>query len=644
MSHIGAHFDSRLSVPTSPSRIPRMDPIGNYNLDIQNTSSVNNDGFEYKDDESRVNNPPGTETPIPSQVLINRPVTLSKNVSAFLVKLYNMVGDPSTDWLISWNAGGASFLVYDHQEFARKVLPMFFKHSNFASFVRQLNMYGFHKLPVVHQGMAFPRLQSEIWEFTHPKFRKNRPELLCCVHRKKSRDQPENIPTPPGMGRILDKIETLKNHQILISSEIKNLQADYKDLYTRSIEMRNIYRIQQEKIDKIIKFIASLYSYRCDQVAPSKRKRLLDQQDNTTAFTSSYSPAADNKNVSEVVKSGPSHHEDQKIQNLLSYISNVDNFNSGFVQDRNLVHASLQNNLIGAADSCNISPNNSQTLSLQSRSGVPDHLELADHFSDYRLPPDASFVPILKMLAEQKLLSQPQEDYHQAGTPGQRHSLNSIQKQPPIVNDSLKALSRNSDPVIDSMNTLPLKPLGTGTPSTHAGSSMSLVRIRPEDKQHDYRSLYVPTQAQIPPPLPRDSPHFNVFVPKTLQESKPPSDSQNVTTPVKLPSPTLNSATHISNHDAKNLPYVSTFPMGLGSVEGKLSNLCARSSAIENAEKSLNNEIEALSSMVGSECLDELENADELDDLCNFLNFDPLPELDGQTTSNSTNQDDTSSP
>ncbi|NWX94058.1 HSF1 protein, partial [Nothoprocta pentlandii] len=41
--------------------------------------------------------------------------------------------------LLSWQSGN-SFHVFDQGQFAKEVLPKYFKHNNMASFVRQLNM------------------------------------------------------------------------------------------------------------------------------------------------------------------------------------------------------------------------------------------------------------------------------------------------------------------------------------------------------------------------------------------------------------------------------------------------------------------------------------------------------------------------
>lgn len=63
----------------------------------------------------------------------------------FLVKTFNFVTDPASDDIISWNKEGDGFIVKQVNKFSEEVLPKYFKHNNFSSFIRQLNMYDFHK-------------------------------------------------------------------------------------------------------------------------------------------------------------------------------------------------------------------------------------------------------------------------------------------------------------------------------------------------------------------------------------------------------------------------------------------------------------------------------------------------------------------
>lgn len=66
----------------------------------------------------------------------------SSSIAPFLKKCYDMVDDSCSDSIISWSKNGDnSFVIFDTTVFSVQILPKYFKHSNFSSFVRQLNIY-----------------------------------------------------------------------------------------------------------------------------------------------------------------------------------------------------------------------------------------------------------------------------------------------------------------------------------------------------------------------------------------------------------------------------------------------------------------------------------------------------------------------
>ncbi|CAI0430201.1 unnamed protein product [Linum tenue] len=101
----------------------------------------------------------------------------------FLTKTFQLVDDPATDDVVSWSETGATFVVWKTADFAKDLLPNYFKHNNFSSFVRQLNTYGFRKIV------------PDKWEFANDNFQRGRKELLSDIRRRKN-----VTPAPPKGG------------------------------------------------------------------------------------------------------------------------------------------------------------------------------------------------------------------------------------------------------------------------------------------------------------------------------------------------------------------------------------------------------------------------------------------------------------
>ncbi len=104
----------------------------------------------------------------------------SGDAALFLRKAYALVNSTPND-LGGWSEKGDTFFVRDVDTFASSLIPTFYKHNNWSSFVRQLNFYGFHK---VKSDLSIN--SPLVWEFAHPLFIRGHPELLVDIVKKNS--------------------------------------------------------------------------------------------------------------------------------------------------------------------------------------------------------------------------------------------------------------------------------------------------------------------------------------------------------------------------------------------------------------------------------------------------------------------------
>ncbi|CAL9205517.1 unnamed protein product [Musa hybrid cultivar] len=167
----------------------------------------------------------------------------------FLTKTFEMVEDAETDAVVSWSGARNSFIVWDSHRFATALLPKYFKHSNFSSFIRQLNTYGFRKV------------DPNRWEFANADFLAGQRHLLKNIKRRR------NVPQSPhqhhcddardqsGMFGLETEVDRMRRDRNVLMLEIVKLRQRQQSSRAQLLEMQRRMQVTERRQQQTMSFL-----------------------------------------------------------------------------------------------------------------------------------------------------------------------------------------------------------------------------------------------------------------------------------------------------------------------------------------------------------------------------------------------------
>ncbi|QRV76764.1 HSF-type DNA-binding domain protein [Ceratobasidium sp. AG-Ba] len=116
----------------------------------------------------------------------------TKPQATFLTKLYALLERPEYHSMIRWDAAGEQIIVERPEQLALHVLPSIYRQSRFASFSRQLNIYGFmRKVNLRNVDPAIDDPDASTW--SHPTLNRNSPPEVVANFKRRV---PPRLPKP----------------------------------------------------------------------------------------------------------------------------------------------------------------------------------------------------------------------------------------------------------------------------------------------------------------------------------------------------------------------------------------------------------------------------------------------------------------
>lgn len=129
-------------------------------------------------DEKIIPKLPGIYRDYAKEPTANRPedgelIAAASKEHSFPTKLHKMLSDDEHKEFICWLPHGRSWKVLKQHGFEEKVIPLFFRHAKLASFMRQVNGWGFRRTPAGPDQNAY----------YHEMFLRGNPNLCAKMRR-----------------------------------------------------------------------------------------------------------------------------------------------------------------------------------------------------------------------------------------------------------------------------------------------------------------------------------------------------------------------------------------------------------------------------------------------------------------------------